>query len=154
MSLDIDALLSELTLEEKASLTSGSSFWYTAPVDRLGIPRIMVSDGPHGLRAQPGEEVAALLEAVHEVHRRRGLARGEAGDGPVELAARRVTKPDGAEPDDAASPQHRLLAGDLVHEAAHRLRVVAPPLVGDGIEEGADVGVGGTGLGLCHGRSR
>jgi beta-glucosidase len=55
MSLDVDALLSELTLEEKASLTSGSSFWYTAPVDRLGIPKIMVSDGPHGLRAQPGE---------------------------------------------------------------------------------------------------
>ena len=55
MSLDIDALLSELTLAEKASLTSGSSFWYTAPVERLGIPRIMVSDGPHGLRAQPGE---------------------------------------------------------------------------------------------------
>ncbi len=54
MSLDIDALLSELTLEEKASLTSGSSFWYTAPVERLGIPKIMVSDGPHGLRAQPG----------------------------------------------------------------------------------------------------
>jgi len=55
MSRDIDALLSELTLAEKASLTSGSSFWYTAPVERLGIPRIMVSDGPHGLRAQPGE---------------------------------------------------------------------------------------------------
>lgn len=54
MSLDIDALLSELTLAEKASLTSGSSFWYTAPVERLGIPGIMVSDGPHGLRAQPG----------------------------------------------------------------------------------------------------
>ncbi len=55
MTLDIDHLLTELTLEEKASLTSGSSFWYTAPVERLGIPRIMVSDGPHGLRAQPGE---------------------------------------------------------------------------------------------------
>jgi beta-glucosidase len=55
MNLDVDALLSELTLEEKASLTSGSSFWYTAPVERLGIPKIMVSDGPHGLRAQPGE---------------------------------------------------------------------------------------------------
>jgi beta-glucosidase len=53
--LDIDRLLSELTLAEKAALTSGSSFWYTAPVERLGIPRIMVSDGPHGLRAQPGE---------------------------------------------------------------------------------------------------
>ena len=55
MTLDIDHLLSELTLEEKASLTSGSGFWYTAPVERLGIPKIMVSDGPHGLRAQPGE---------------------------------------------------------------------------------------------------
>ena len=55
MTLDIDRLLTELTLAEKASLTSGSDFWYTAPVERLGIPRIMVSDGPHGLRAQPGE---------------------------------------------------------------------------------------------------
>jgi beta-glucosidase len=55
MALDIDRLLSELTLAEKASLTSGSSFWYTVPVERLGIPKIMVSDGPHGLRAQPGE---------------------------------------------------------------------------------------------------
>ena len=55
MGLDVDALLTELTLAEKAALTSGSSFWYTAPVERLGIPRIMVSDGPHGLRAQPGE---------------------------------------------------------------------------------------------------
>jgi beta-glucosidase len=53
--LDIDRLLTELTVEEKASLTSGSGFWYTTPVERLGIPRIMVSDGPHGLRAQPGE---------------------------------------------------------------------------------------------------
>src|SRR4051794_13527109 len=53
--LDVDGLLTELTVPEKAALTSGSSFWYTAPVDRLGIPKIMVSDGPHGLRAQPGE---------------------------------------------------------------------------------------------------
>ena len=48
-------LLGELTLEEKASLCLGSDFWHTAPVDRLGIPAIMVSDGPHGLRKQPVE---------------------------------------------------------------------------------------------------
>jgi beta-glucosidase len=52
---DFTNRLSELTLEERASLCLGSHFWYTAPVDRLGVPRIMVSDGPHGLRAQPGE---------------------------------------------------------------------------------------------------
>jgi beta-glucosidase len=49
------SLLAELTLEEKASLCLGSDFWHTAPVERLGIPAIMVSDGPHGLRAQPDE---------------------------------------------------------------------------------------------------
>ncbi len=47
--------ISELTLEEKAALCLGSDFWHTAPVERLRIPAIMVSDGPHGLRAQLGE---------------------------------------------------------------------------------------------------
>ena len=51
--LKASSLLAELTLEEKASLCLGSDFWHTAPVERLGIPAIMVSDGPHGLRTQP-----------------------------------------------------------------------------------------------------
>ena len=50
--MDIKKLVSELTLEEKAGLCSGESFWYTKAVDRLGIPHVMVTDGPHGLRKQ------------------------------------------------------------------------------------------------------
>ena len=50
MSRDIKKIISQMTLEEKASLCSGASFWDTKPVERLGIPSVMVSDGPHGLR--------------------------------------------------------------------------------------------------------
>lgn len=43
-----------LTLDEKASLTSGASFWNTKPIPRLGVRSIMLTDGPHGLRKQGG----------------------------------------------------------------------------------------------------
>lgn len=49
---DVGSLLGALTLEEKASLVSGSGFWWTRRVERVGIPSIMVADGPHGLRKQ------------------------------------------------------------------------------------------------------
>lgn len=54
MSRDLQQMINELTLEEKASLCSGLNFWNTKPVERLGIPSIMVTDGPHGLRKQKG----------------------------------------------------------------------------------------------------
>jgi beta-glucosidase len=48
-------ILAKLTPEEKVGLCSGSDFWHTKGVARLGIKRIMVTDGPHGLRKQAGE---------------------------------------------------------------------------------------------------
>jgi beta-glucosidase len=53
--LDIPALLAALTLDEKAELLDGADFWRTKSVDRLGVPGVMVTDGPHGLRKQAGE---------------------------------------------------------------------------------------------------
>ncbi len=49
-------LVASMTLEEKASLCSGADFWHLKTVERLGLPAIMVTDGPHGLRKQ---EIAA-----------------------------------------------------------------------------------------------
>ncbi|MDY0985182.1 glycoside hydrolase family 3 C-terminal domain-containing protein [Microbacterium sp. CFBP9023] len=49
-----DTSASDLTLEEKASLTSGADFWTTKAIDRVGLPSIMMTDGPHGLRKQSG----------------------------------------------------------------------------------------------------
>jgi beta-glucosidase len=51
--MNVAELVSELTLEEKASLCLGLNFWHTRGVERLGIPSVMVADGPHGLRRQP-----------------------------------------------------------------------------------------------------
>lgn len=53
--MDINGIISQLTLEEKAGLCSGYDFWHTKAVERLGIPAMMMCDGPHGLRKQKGE---------------------------------------------------------------------------------------------------
>ncbi len=50
-----EELISKMTLEEKASLMSGANFWNTKAVVRLGIPGMMLTDGPHGLRKQGGK---------------------------------------------------------------------------------------------------
>ncbi len=51
-NIDIDKLITEMTLEEKASLMSGEDQWHTKKIDRLGVPSIMMSDGPNGLRKE------------------------------------------------------------------------------------------------------
>ncbi len=48
-------LTAQMTLEEKASLCSGKDFWNLKGIERLNLPEIMVTDGPHGLRKQSEE---------------------------------------------------------------------------------------------------
>ena len=48
-------IVARLTVEERASLTSGLDFWHTEPVARENIPSIMLTDGPHGVRKQTAE---------------------------------------------------------------------------------------------------
>ncbi len=52
MERDLKKIVSEMTLEEKAGMCSGLDFWHLKEVEHLGIPKVMVSDGPHGLRKQ------------------------------------------------------------------------------------------------------
>lgn len=52
MEKNYQEILSQLTLEEKASLCSGLTFWLTKPIDRVGIPSVWMSDGPNGMRKE------------------------------------------------------------------------------------------------------
>jgi beta-glucosidase len=51
MEQRIEDLLSRLTLREKVALLSGTDSWHTATIERLGIPPLTMTDGPHGVRA-------------------------------------------------------------------------------------------------------
>ena len=51
----IKTLIDQMTLEEKASFCSGRDFWHLKGLERLGIPVLLVTDGPHGLRKSAGE---------------------------------------------------------------------------------------------------
>ena len=56
----IESLISELTLEEKVSILSGSTAWHTTAVPRLNIPRVKMTDGPIGAR---GDSVSGATSA-------------------------------------------------------------------------------------------
>lgn len=49
----IDEILSAMTLEEKVALLSGKDFWGTVPIERLDLPSLVMTDGPHGVRTVP-----------------------------------------------------------------------------------------------------
>ncbi|HVO43923.1 MAG TPA: glycoside hydrolase family 3 N-terminal domain-containing protein, partial [Aggregatilineales bacterium] len=51
----VEALLGRLTLSEKVALMSGQDNWKTVAIERLGIPSIVMTDGPHGVRSSMPE---------------------------------------------------------------------------------------------------
>ncbi|MBD5086593.1 MAG: glycosyl hydrolase [Clostridiales bacterium] len=54
-------LIDQMSLEEKAGLCSGKDMWHTKEIERLGIPSVMVCDGPHGLRKQDSSGVSTNI---------------------------------------------------------------------------------------------
>ncbi|TLX10897.1 beta-glucosidase [Rhizobium sp. MHM7A] len=67
----IDSILDKMTLEEQVALLSGADFWTTVPVERLGVPKIKVTDGPNGARGA-GSLVAGVKATCFPV----GIALG------------------------------------------------------------------------------
>jgi beta-glucosidase len=56
--------VTEMTLEEKALLLSGDGWWKTHAIDRLQIPSICMTDGPHGLRKVQGAGLSTSVPAT------------------------------------------------------------------------------------------
>ena len=52
MDEQINALIGQMTLEEKIALLSGADMWHTVPIERLGIPALKMTDGPMGARGE------------------------------------------------------------------------------------------------------
>ena len=59
---DYKKILDELTLDEKLSLLSGKTFWLTKDIDRVGIPSVWMSDGPHGLRKEKASAGTNIMQ--------------------------------------------------------------------------------------------
>ncbi len=52
----IEQLLSQMTIEEKVAMCHANSTFCSAGCERLGISEVVMSDGPHGVRAEVSRE--------------------------------------------------------------------------------------------------
>ena len=50
--MNVDKIVSSMTLEDKISFCTGANFWTTKKYEKYGIPALFMCDGPHGLRKQ------------------------------------------------------------------------------------------------------
>ncbi|MFN5934702.1 MAG: glycoside hydrolase family 3 N-terminal domain-containing protein, partial [Roseiflexaceae bacterium] len=61
---DVAQVLAQLTFAEKIALCSGKSFWQMPGIERLGIPSVYITDGPHGVRKQRQLEGVSLENTI------------------------------------------------------------------------------------------
>ena len=63
---DIQSIIEQMTLEEKATLCTGAGPWSTLIIERLGVPQMLVTDGPNGVRrvAELGAITSTSLPAT------------------------------------------------------------------------------------------
>ncbi len=59
--MNVEKILQAMTLEEKAALCAGRDGWHTRELDRLGVPAVMMADGPHGLRKELDEGIGEIV---------------------------------------------------------------------------------------------
>ena len=64
MKQRVQDILNQLTLEEKASLCSGENNWSSKAIERLGIPSLYMTDGPHGLRKEADDGFGNSMPAT------------------------------------------------------------------------------------------
>ncbi|TWF93543.1 glycoside hydrolase family 3 protein [Saccharopolyspora dendranthemae] len=53
---DLRSLLGKLTVQDKARLLTGADFWTLHPIPKIGLRRLVLSDGPNGVRGTTWDE--------------------------------------------------------------------------------------------------